>query len=748
MDKNYKEMIGILEDEGSKGNSRIEAANYFIDLALRGKDIADAIPLLVEQFHDSHQVPEMAPAAEAVVIYCVKHGKLDIIINMIENGEYKMFSLEAVQKAIERGIDITELIPLILPYIKSDEYRISAIVEAHTQQDKSLAEERMKTIATILLNDEKLIGGLSFIVKESAINHVDMTPMIPALVEVLKHDDKRTRRNSMSALRWSIESGTDFSSSIARLKELLHENTGEEGGIAYCLSYHFIKHKEWKQVRELMGSPCDEIRRGVFRSIVIQYNNDSKGIPDLLELHLEGFGEKLEEIRGRIRLSILQAERKRINIIPTIAVLSNLLPRMNGNGKGDGNFDNEEFFEYLYHISAKSTETAESIKKIISEADFKESVFLPKLQKRLNELLDEKHHPVCSICRNIPRRKSYWTHVDLPMEVKKLGIKRYFHDGMKKVFKCRECDFYYFFSYGEHWGDMHPDITYTLNRLEIHECLELLKGKERETFELNLPNLLRRYKSDLLHPVKFAREEAAAALTQYFLKEKNWEGMKSILVMDDDDIKKIVLRSLMALEPNAFPFSTFKDIIIKLSKDSNKNIKENAVHILSQQEIKTGDITKVKEHLHDEDVLVVRSALSEIKKQIMKDNEIDIKPFKDELLAFMEHADRDIRIKTLYILKHTRKQLKGAVLETHVKNLDHESSGIRGDAASGIEDLIKQEVNVSKAIPLMAKLVENNTTAYHAMEAFITLVRIGKKDIKEALPSLVKALEDPNNNYH
>ena len=110
----FKTHLAILKDDDADLGKKGKAAIFFRDQARQGNDIAAAVPLLLQLYGECHQVPVMAPAADAVVLQYLRLGDYASIIAFIQNDTAKMFSLESVGRIVESGEDITPLFPLLL----------------------------------------------------------------------------------------------------------------------------------------------------------------------------------------------------------------------------------------------------------------------------------------------------------------------------------------------------------------------------------------------------------------------------------------------------------------------------------------------------------------------------------------------------------------------------------------------------------------------------------------------------------
>ncbi len=728
-----KKNLAILQDDDAKLEDQGKAAIFFRDRAQQGNDIGVAIPLLLQLYGECHQVPVMAPAADAIMLHYLHLGQYDSIIAFIQKDTYKTFSLGSIKRIVESGKDITPLIPQLLQFFPNENYDVFQILKDYLTQNSSEYAKRLKVIADLLVGSKTLRIFLPFLVQEGAIGYLDMGPALPALATLLADRTKHVRDRTATAMHWTVEGRTDFSPII----NILEQNLGREKEdpeiretVAYCLTYAYARNGQWDEIRRLKESPIAEIRKGIFRALGVRFNNDDKKNPAVLPLLLGGFMDANPIIRQRAEAAITNAGRTKISITPDESVLVTLLEGLKSSTS------NEELSEYLYNVSAKDGKTAQAISAILRQIEFKNSDAAVQLGKKLRGLIAGYQAPVCSICRHIPRSNVN----DVPSQARVLDLPTPSLSCTSLIRKCPECGTYYYYMYAEEMDDMSIDRTVDLHRMDPVEALQRLEGKDKAEYEQKLPDLLKKFRADLQHPVEFARSEAAWALTRYTLDKQQWKDVQDLLQIPDVSIRRNVFQELFKFGFEKLPLDLLRDRLQDAINDNDSKIRHDAANILSQDFIAGKDYASILDFIdHSQEEVV--SAVTYWIWMAVRNAQFDISRIRERLVSLTRSKNSSARSSARFALMEAKPSPGESVLDILIANLRDPDVKVREEAAGSLEHLAEEKTDISKAFPALITLFRDRKVAWYAIEALRHAAYWAKLDISVAVPALTAILE-------
>ncbi len=730
-----KQHLAILQDDDADLKEKGKAAVFFRDRAQQGYDIEAAVPLLIQLYVECHQVPVMAPAADAVVLHYLRLEDYDSIIAFIEKDTYKMFSLESVDRIVESGKDITPLIPQLLQFFPNENYGLYHIIRDYLNQIPSDYSNRFKKIADMLVENKALRIFLPFLVQEGAIGHMDLGPALPALATLLADRSKHVRNRTATAMHWAVEGRTDFSAITDVLEQSLGKSKEDpeiRETVAYCWTYTHARNGKWDEIKRLKASPIAEIRKGIFWALGIRFNNDDKKNSAVLPLLLEGLVDAEPILRQRAAAAITAAGQKKIAIVPDATTLGKLLEGLKSGTSS------EELSEYLYQISVKNAKIAQTISTFLEGADFKTSGAAKQLAEKLLGLLAGAYSPICSICRHIPRSSGGYG--SPPSEARVLNLPTPSLDCVSLIRKCPECGTYYYYMYAEEMDDLSIDRSMDLHRLDPVEALQRLQGNDRVEYEQKLPDLLKKFRADLQHPVEFARSEAAWALARYALDKQQWNDIQDLLQIPDVLIRRNVFQELFNFGFGKLPLDLLRDRLREAINDSDSKIRYNAASILSQEIIARKDYASLAEFLdHPREEAV--AAITYWIWMAVRDSQFDISRLRERLVEFTRSKIAAIRDHARYTLIEAKPHPGKSAIDVLIDNLSADDVKVRKDAAMSLVHLAEEKTDISKAFPALIEMLKDKEMAWYAIDALHNAASWGKLDITLAVPALIRMLE-------
>lgn len=758
MNESTRRCLDILKDADASLADQQKAATHFLNLASKHEDIAEAVPMLINLYRECHQLPVMEPAAEAIVLHLHHAGDIKAIENFIANDTYKTFSMGAITRIAERGTDITPLIPVLLKFSHVERYPAYNAILAHLKQPGSTFSAKLAAIATQIASEKGALEFLPFMVQEGAIDHLDMGAAMPALAELLEHENKHLVERVATAMTWAVEGKTDFSGIVKALEQAIKKPGDVQGTIAYCLSYHLAKKKRFDEVERLARSASTKIRMGACRAIAVQLNNDGRKEPRILAMAIEGLLDTDVTIREQALGGLLNASRKQVRIVPDPAWIGGLAGRLVAAG------NNKQLFDFLYAIASKDASISRAILDAIKDARFEPGTTGALLKAVLAEQLEGKHAPVCSICSQIPRDSAWNRGPCMSNDTSKLNLEEPSLGSHASLHACPECGAYYWYEYEQVYDDMSLDTTTSLRRLDLDETMERLSGIARATFEKQLPALLDKYKADLDHPVDFARGEAAWMLARHAIKRKDWPALVALLKRDDEIVVATILFELVREQQPALPVDDIGDLLKKCLAASSLWIRHDAATLVARQLVSRKDYPALIPLLKHDDPHVLNGVTGVIWLAVRNEH-FDLDPLIPALIPLTRADDRSVRNNTLHALKEASlkpgkiKQLApGArrglsTIDVLVSNMSDARADVRNDAARTLGYMITEGAegvdgaDMAAAIPAIIKLIENPATTYNAISALKLAVN-RKMDISPAMHVLVDCLKDPRNAYH
>nr|MDO8111113.1 hypothetical protein [Candidatus Sigynarchaeota archaeon] len=745
MEPLFKKNLDVLLDDDANLDEKKKASDFFLKLAKDGIDIGAAIPALIELYRDCHQVPVMEPAADAFMLHSLHEKHYDAINEFLENDEYKMFAFESVQRIAEQGADIEPLLPMLLQHFPANQNSLYYTVKAFIKQGKGkTASTRLRLIADLMRNNDAIRPFLAHIVQEGAIDHMDMSSALDGLVTLLSAKEDRIREQAITAMSWAVDGKTDFSSIVDALESALGKVQGHDEGLAYIIGYHYAVKQKWDKLTRLLSATDMETRFGGLHAVIVHLNDVNKTNPSVLSFSLDALSDAADKVRELAFNGIIEADRKKVQIIPEPDRLKEIAEKFHSKS------ETTELYKYLYHVSAKDRETAQLINDTLKKAARKPGKMAILLIERLDELLAGKHSPVCSICRNIPRSKIYNSEYDLPKEVKKFQLQTPSLGSETTIPKCPECGALYYYNFEQEYDDMSLDTTIVLKRLDPIEALQYLKDKEKESYENSLPDKIMAYWNDLKHPVEYAREEAAWALTRYAIAKHRWDDIAKMLGFADPTVRREIMQELSAAGANAIAMKDLSPLLKAAIEDPDLLTRYHAALILAQDSIHTGDHEALERLINHRDKDVVSAATYQIWMAV-RNEKLDISPFYAKLVALTRSKTETIRNHTRYALEESTKSTKGtskkSVMDIFIKNLSDADPDVRNDAASSLGNIAEDErKDISKAIPKLADLLGNKDTAWQAINTLKKAASWTKLKILEAVPALVSALKSSDIN--
>ncbi|MFX0102884.1 MAG: HEAT repeat domain-containing protein [Candidatus Hodarchaeota archaeon] len=737
MEEEFQKHIKILSDVDKGEYVKKESAEFFLKLLKEGKDITEAVPLLKQLYNESHQVPVMEPAADAFILYHIQHGNVEEIRDFIQNGEYTMFPFESMQRLTEQGVDITVILPVIIDFYPQERYKASDILTKFAMRDKSTYSEKLSMIAEMVANNENASGCLGGLVRDGAMDDLDMGPVLPVLINLLSNESKNVREDAASSMRWAVEALSDFSSVTGELEKIIKKDDDLAVPLSYCLGYFYTRKKNWNKIEELLESSKDNVRLGIYRALSVRFHGKSKRISQVQQFILGGLNDQSESIRKMIFNSLEQAPRKKIKIIPADSQV--LVELIEGFKSID---ENQQLNEYLYLVAMKNDETARLIVETLEKKEYALIPIARDLKKKVNLLLKGEISPVCSICRNIPRSKIYSFKHDVPKEYRKLDNYKP-PSGYCPVNKvCPECGTFYHYDYEEEWDDMSLDITITLQRLDPVDVLRYLNEPDKKEYEKKIPGILEQFRKDLDHPVQFKVDEAAWVLTRYTIHEQDWDEIKEMLESKNKILRKNAFLELFRAGIDKFPRSRFEPYFRAMLDDEDDSIRIGSANALALIIIKRNDFEDLTDMLEHPDDGIKLATLRRISSSVYNEK-LDISPIEELITSMSASENEDLQYTSNYILEDWMKHSKN-VMTVFLKNLQHDDARVRENAAYSLRNLANKKKDISKAIPGLIELLKDDETVYSALEALRSAVNYAKVDISEAFPTLVEMMKDPS----
>jgi hypothetical protein len=663
-----------------------------------------------------------------------------------------MFGLDAITRTAERGADITPLIPTLVKFSRKERYSSYHAIMAHLKQSGGNFSSKLAAVVAQILTDNGALDFLPFVVQEGVIDHLDMSSAMPALATLLKQKSKYLVERTVSAMTWAVEGTTDFSSIVDVLEQAIEKPGKEQESLAYCLAYSFARQKQFDRIEHLAKSASPNVRKGATHAIIVQLNNKGKNETKILALAIEGLFDAETDVRERTLNGLIQADRKKISIIPDLTWLKGLVSRLKATG------NNKQLFDFVYMVAAKDGGLARSIIDAIKGIPFEPGTTGQRLLATLTSQIDGKHSPVCTICSQIQRDSSYSREPYMSNDTSKLGLEEPSLGSHAAMHECPECGALYWYEYEQEIDDMSLDTSTSLRRLDPVEALERLSGAARDAYQKKVLDLLTKYRADLEHPIDFARGEAAWMLARYAMKKGDWPGLLDLLRRKDEAILAVVLHEITKWEKGGLPIDEIYSLLDQPLSHGSTWIKFDAATIVTRVLIAKKDLAGITRFLESKDPIILTGVTGAIWLAVRNEH-LDIGPLIHTLVPLTRADDRSVRNNTLYALQEAglkpekfKKLVKGAqdarsLVDLLIKNLADKRTDVRNDAVRSLEYMVDKGDMIQGAIPAIVTLLGDAETTYNAVSTLKHATN-RKVDISTAIPALVDCLKDPTNQYH
>ena len=745
--------ISILRDSDIDVKVKEKSAEFLLEQVQGGKDISEAISVLIALNRESLKIAVITPAVDAIFLHYLKRKEFAPIAKYIEEDKRIKYNTDSLKRLVASGSDITDLLPLVIRFYPKDDKGWTELIIAHLEQNPSERDARLKAVAEQMLKDDQARKCIPKIVHEGAFRHHDMTVALPSLVKLLNDKDPGVLKSVTWALKQAVEGASDLSAVRKEIGKSLARPTGEERSIAYILSFSYVRGKSWDQLANILKDERPAVRTGAYRAIEAQLNGEGKDVPEVLSIYLKGLSDDDAEIRKMIFESLVKMDLTGISIVPSKDRLDEVL------GPLCSPDQTRELGQYLYHIAAKSPETTKALIGSLDGPKLSRSPAARTLKARLSALAAGNYTQVCPICRNIPR---YWEVVITPGyglgkirdALEMLKLPEPMDEDHWEASKCPKCSNCYKYCYThkieyDNEGDEHIDTKITLERLDPVQALADLRHPTSADYRIALPALIERFKADLDHPVEFIRSEAAWALSRYYLKNRSWDEMDPLLGHADTVVRREAIHEVLGEQPNV-PFERFLPFLKAGLEDPDEAIRSDAASFLAGRYMSKRTLDEFEALLTSNDSVIVLSALK-ILSDTVSQYQFDISRFKDILLEYTHSSVNDIQDRAISILSvkrpSTTREPKGANAcrpgDDVLKDLSDKEPTVRNIAAQVLFDMAQAGKDISEALPALADMATENETARSALSTIWATVDKQGTSIKNILPKIIPALNKP-----
>jgi hypothetical protein len=371
----YQEALSILQNPDSNYGEQKEAGLFFLDSIKKGHDITEAIPSLIDLYYTVNQVPVMDPAGDAICLFYLNHHEYAVLKAFIDKSEFKSFILNSLERVVKFGVEITDLWPFLITYAEDNQFEVFHLLTTHLKQAQD-PSATLKAIGTLMLNHPQARKALSFIVQEGAIDHLDMTELLPLMVQNLHTKSKGLRDRVITALHWAVESVSDLTAIIPILEKEIATTHDHLLELGYIITYYFVDAKQFEKITPYLQHPTKNVRLGSIQALGVHFNNDQPTM-EILALMVNGLLDKEIEVRTRV-LNIFKAvAQKKIPLIISPGQLKTLVQSLQ-------NGANDQLEEYLYDLGFQDRNVAFIIDSTLLALSEHSTPVLVKFKERIS----------------------------------------------------------------------------------------------------------------------------------------------------------------------------------------------------------------------------------------------------------------------------------------------------------------------------------------------------------------------------
>lgn len=222
-----------------------EAAEFFRAEVGKGRDLGRAVKGLERVFLESHQLPVMIPAMEALARHHVKRRDSAALRRLLRDPEFRPYALPALAKCrvppelVLDGLTFDtrhDVFRLLRPALRRNPASVARTLLGHPRGRRHLP-------------------GLAIDAVQDGLH--DLGPVATALGTLLPGKD------AVDAMRWLAEAGVDLSGALPALRDSLSaRNPDVRSRAAYCLTYDGAS--------DLLAHPKPDVRLGAAQALGVQ----------------------------------------------------------------------------------------------------------------------------------------------------------------------------------------------------------------------------------------------------------------------------------------------------------------------------------------------------------------------------------------------------------------------------------------------------------------------------------------------
>ena len=626
----------------------VKILKELIEQTLAGTDISPLSEKLIESLRSCNNVSIMKPISFLLTIHTLKAQDWSLLEGFLVKKKYCSYFLEGLLEASEKGCDIRPSFPTVFSLL-SGTSAADAAVPPRSASMSWLGVEKLKyvlgkfvesapqellPIVESLLSQKQAHFFVPGLLQEIALwRGEDVSSVLEVATPLLKHEDKKLRRDMVGIYRLAAEAGVDLGLVAKALVARFADEFPIVAERAACsLAIDALNKNDFDSLDRWLSHPNESVQFGLLMALTIAFVNSGRSSTDCNRREADDSGGKADEnvvsriapfllsdsekLQKRAAEAFRRAHDREVEYELSAETLSLLLAQ-----------ENQRDF-----LAAHVGENKEKAKALLACAESKPAKGHSHCGG-LTELLDHCQLIVSGEKPFTCKRCQQLATTDLK-QIFKVGkglrpaLSRK-NEVQEQLVHCPHCQAHYIWSYVveidvnsevEHWSLIEQPPTALRDSINYEETIK--------TYQKRLQGL-----------DPFERQRAAWALTHHYCEQKEWPPLAGLLKHRDLSVGQRCLDTLLQLWPQAC-FSELQMVantkeLLHCGKGELESRASKLLAAFCLQERREKELLGL---LSDSTPTVLEGALSAFSL-----HKIQKKNYQESIASLRTHADEKVR---------------------------------------------------------------------------------------------------------